>query len=342
MQTVGTYLRSSREAKNISLSDISKHTKISKWYLDCLEKDDFKNIPEGPYIKAYISSYATFIGIDENEAIKKYDSSNAEGELSNRADTTIRRKSRFQFFAYIPKKIWIYSLFLIILVLLLAGGLYFIFQDPENTKLEKTFRNPAQDESQSSKEQVAEMPSERSKLEKTTFDIQNTAPPPENLEFVTSTSPEPTVNQSATEKILKSQEELETSNIETPPPNTDLVSQEGQIQPNAEVGIKVIKAVAGGGIQDRDPIDTGNSFQWSKGKVYIWSMIDCTNPPSSIKHIYYFNEQKASEVSLDVKANQWRTWSYKTISDKRYIGEWRVDITSAEGKVLTTIRFEIN
>jgi len=342
MQTVGTYLRSSRESKNISLSEIAQHTKISRWYLDCLENDDYTNTPEGPYIKAYISSYATFIGIDENEAIKKYDSSNAEGELSNRDDTTIRRKSRFQFFAYIPKKIWIYSLFLIILILLLAGGLYFIFQDPENTKLEKTFRSPAQDESQSSKEQVAEIPSERSKLEETTFYIQNTAPPTENLEFVTSTSPELIINQQATEKISESRAELETSITETPFLKTDSLSQEVQIQPNAEDGIKVVKAVAGGGIQERDPIDTGNAFQWSNGKVYIWSMIDCTNPPSSIKHIYYFNDQKVSEVSLDVKANKWRTWSYKTISDKRYIGQWRVDITSAEGTVLKIIQFEVN
>jgi hypothetical protein len=104
----------------------------------------------------------------------------------------------------------------------------------------------------------------------------------------------------------------------------------------------VVKAVAGGGVQNRNPIETGNSFQWSMQRVYIWSMINCKNPPSSIRHIYYFKEQKVSEVLLDVKAPHWRTWSYKTISDKRYIGKWRVDITSAEGKALKTIRFEVN
>lgn len=341
MQTVGTYLKSNRESKNISLSEIAHHTKISKWYLDCLEKDDFRNIPGGPYIKGYISSYATFIGIDENEAIKKFDSSNPESKLTKQADTDIGKNSRFQSLAFISKKIRILSLVFIIIIPLLVGFYHFIFQDSENTKLDKTFKSPKKNESQSSKEQVAELPSDGSQFKKTNSDIQNTTPL-KNLAFATNTLLEPIINQPATEKISKGPEQLETPNTKTPPLNKDLMSKNGQIQPVAEDGIKVVKAVAGGGVQNKTPIDIGNSFQWSKERVYIWSMINCTNPPASIKHIYYFNEQKVSEVLLDVKSHQWRTWSYKTISDKQYIGQWRVDITSAEGKVLKTIRFEIN
>ncbi len=341
MQTVGTYLKSSREAKKISLSEISHHTKISKWYLNCLEKDDFANLPGGPYIKAYISSYATFIGIDENEAIKKYDSSNPESELTNQTDTSIGKNSRFKSLTIISKKTWILSLAFFMIILSLAGFFYFIFQRTDDAKLQKTYKNPKQNEYQTSRNQIIELTPEGLKLKQTNSNIQNTAPP-KNLEGVANALPEPNINQQATEKISESRAESETLNTKTPPLNTDSVTQGVQIQPNAEDGIKVVKAIASGGIKDRGPIDIGNSFQWSKGKVYIWSMIDCTNPPLSIKHIYYFNEQKVSEVSLVVKSNQWRTWSYKTISDKRYIGQWRVDITSADGKVLETIRFEVN
>ena len=56
MQTVGNYLKSGREAKKISLSEISRTTKISKRYLDCLEQDDFEKMPGTPYIKGYITS----------------------------------------------------------------------------------------------------------------------------------------------------------------------------------------------------------------------------------------------------------------------------------------------
>jgi len=320
MQSVGSYLKSSREAKNISLSDISQHTKISKWYLDCLEKDELKNIPGGPYIKGYISSYAEFVGIDENEALKRYDSSNPASELTNKDDNSIGNNSIFQSRTFISKKIWILSLALIIIILSLAGIFYFIFQGSEDTKLQKTYKNPGQNESQSSPNQMTDPTSEGPKLIQTNSDIQKTAPP-KNLESVVNALPKQIDSQQATEKISQSRADLETLNNEAPPLNAVSLNQEVQIQPNAEGGIKVVKAVAGLGIQDRGPIGTGKSFQWSNGRVYIWSMIDCANPPSSIKHIYYFNEQKVSEVSLDVKSNQWRTWSYKTISDKRYIGQ---------------------
>ena len=72
METVGDYLKKQREAKNISLRKVSHLTKISEFYLDCLEKDDYEKLPQGPYIKGYISSYATLIGGNAEEALRLY------------------------------------------------------------------------------------------------------------------------------------------------------------------------------------------------------------------------------------------------------------------------------
>ena len=74
MQTVGNYLRQEREAKNISLGEVAQLTKISKFYLDFIEKDDYEKLPQGPYIKGFISSYARLIGSNADEAIKLYNS----------------------------------------------------------------------------------------------------------------------------------------------------------------------------------------------------------------------------------------------------------------------------
>ena len=76
METVGVYLRKEREAKNISLSEVSRQTKISKFYLNYIENDDYEKLPQGPYIKGYISSYSKLIGSDVEEALKLYDSLN--------------------------------------------------------------------------------------------------------------------------------------------------------------------------------------------------------------------------------------------------------------------------
>ncbi|MFZ0612550.1 MAG: DUF2914 domain-containing protein [Desulfobacterales bacterium] len=74
MQTVGTYLKRERESKNISLGEVAQLTKISQFYLDFLEKDDYEKLPQGPYIKGYISSYARLIGSSADEALKLYNS----------------------------------------------------------------------------------------------------------------------------------------------------------------------------------------------------------------------------------------------------------------------------
>ncbi len=95
MQTIGDFLRSEREAKKISLSEVSNWTKVSEQYLDCLEKGDYEKIPQGPYLKGYISSYATYIGISKDEALKHFESSQQDRIDSEEIPSEIpKRKNR--------------------------------------------------------------------------------------------------------------------------------------------------------------------------------------------------------------------------------------------------------
>ena len=106
--------------------------------------------------------------------------------------------------------------------------------------------------------------------------------------------------------------------------------------------LRVIRAAAAGNILNKDPADLLGTFHWSMEKVYIWTMIECEQPPSSIRHTYYFKGQKVNDIVLKIKSPRWRTWSYKTLLDKRWIGQWRVDITSEEGELLQSVFFEVN
>ena len=106
--------------------------------------------------------------------------------------------------------------------------------------------------------------------------------------------------------------------------------------------MRVVRAVATNEIINKNPLDFGNSFPWTTEKVYIWSMIECKQPPASIRHTYYFEGQKVNDIVLKVKSPQWRTWSYKTLLEKRWIGQWKVDITSVEGELLQSVFFEVN
>ncbi|MGD8702104.1 MAG: DUF2914 domain-containing protein [Desulfosarcina sp.] len=78
METVGIYLKREREAINISLRDVAQITKITGAYLEYIEKNEFDKIPQGPYIKSYLSSYSRAIGCDVDHAIRLYESANRQ------------------------------------------------------------------------------------------------------------------------------------------------------------------------------------------------------------------------------------------------------------------------
>ncbi len=116
-------------------------------------------------------------------------------------------------------------------------------------------------------------------------------------------------------------------------------SENAQTRPGSN--IKVVEATACSAIDNRLPQGLGDSFEWSTDRIYIWTRIESEKPPAGIRHIYYFKGQKVSDILLKIGSSHWRTWSYKTIASERYVGRWRVDLTTADGKLLQSIHFEI-
>src|SRR5918999_405150 len=68
----GEQLRLAREARGISLREISEQTRISTRYLEAIEADDYKRLPGGIFNKSFIKAYAKYIGFDEHEALEGY------------------------------------------------------------------------------------------------------------------------------------------------------------------------------------------------------------------------------------------------------------------------------
>ena len=102
-------------------------------------------------------------------------------------------------------------------------------------------------------------------------------------------------------------------------------------------GLKVEKAVAATGVEEHEPVGEAKEFEASVGKVYCWSKITADTTPTTIKHVWYVDDQKVSEISLDIKFPSTRTWSYKTVR----AGNWRVEITDEAGKVLSVVGFTV-
>ncbi|GAM11686.1 cytoskeletal protein RodZ [Geobacter sp. OR-1] len=70
---LGQWLLQSREAKGVSLEEAADITRISKAYIDALEKEDFDRLPGPAYCKGFLRIYAGYLGISADEAVARYD-----------------------------------------------------------------------------------------------------------------------------------------------------------------------------------------------------------------------------------------------------------------------------
>lgn len=72
-ESLGEFLRRHREASHRNLDDLARATRISKRYLLAFENDDLDNLPESPFDRGFLRSYAMELGLDPEECLDRYD-----------------------------------------------------------------------------------------------------------------------------------------------------------------------------------------------------------------------------------------------------------------------------
>ncbi|NUH82465.1 helix-turn-helix domain-containing protein [Bacillus firmus] len=72
MTELGNRLKEARLAKDMSLDDLQKVTKIQKRYLAGIEEGDYSMMPGKFYVRAFIKQYAEAVGIEPEEIFEQY------------------------------------------------------------------------------------------------------------------------------------------------------------------------------------------------------------------------------------------------------------------------------
>lgn len=65
--TIGQRLRNAREAAGLSLDDVAAKTRVNRRMLTAIERDDFAELPIGPYAASFARSFASAVGLNGNE-----------------------------------------------------------------------------------------------------------------------------------------------------------------------------------------------------------------------------------------------------------------------------------
>lgn len=101
--------------------------------------------------------------------------------------------------------------------------------------------------------------------------------------------------------------------------------------------IKVEKIAIAASVEKREPVGETSSFDSTVTQVYTWTKITAEQVPTTIKHVYYLNDEMVREITLTINSSPYRVWSVKNVTP----GNWKVDVTDEAGTVLSSAVFTV-
>ena len=135
----GSFLKEARLTKNISIEEVSKHTKIHPNILKAIEAEDVRSLGT-VYARSFIKIYAEYLGLDKEDIVRRFDglkasagSSYARDSRETAAPLAFKEES-FLFdtterLTRILKKIPWVRIFVIVLVLFIFLGVFKFVQN---------------------------------------------------------------------------------------------------------------------------------------------------------------------------------------------------------------------
>jgi cytoskeleton protein RodZ len=79
-KTIGEILKKARLVKNITIDDVSRHTKIHHNILEAIENDDFQKVG-AVYAKGFLKIYSEYLGIDKDDLLRRFEKIQGQKEL---------------------------------------------------------------------------------------------------------------------------------------------------------------------------------------------------------------------------------------------------------------------
>jgi len=94
-------------------------------------------------------------------------------------------------------------------------------------------------------------------------------------------------------------------------------------------------------IQNRQPVQSGNTFSASVDSIFCYTLLSNTGGKQHLSHIWEYDNKVMSEISYSVKHSlNWRSWTRKTILPHQ-TGLWSVSVKDSSGKIIKKIQFNI-
>jgi hypothetical protein len=114
--------------------------------------------------------------------------------------------------------------------------------------------------------------------------------------------------------------------------------------PQAEASdLKITEMTVTTKVVKGNPIDSVRRISSSSVKaLYCFTRISAPQgTDTTIKHVWYLNDEAVAEDTMPVKGSHWRTYSRKGV-EKGVSGEWRCEALDSDGNLLKSVSFRMN
>ncbi len=123
--TLGEQLKNIRSTGRITLSEVSRETKIPVKYLEMIEEGKYEKLPPDVYVKGFLRGYAEFLGADPKKMINLY-------QRERDIKSNLNRDGKKNVPMKIPKPVrFVVTPHIVIasaVVLIVIGGFFYIYR----------------------------------------------------------------------------------------------------------------------------------------------------------------------------------------------------------------------
>ena len=316
----GARLISARTERGMSHDDVARETRVAKRYVIALENESIGSLPGGVYNRAYLRTYAAYLGLDADSTVRDYDrtvqehggnSLAAQGDQIDALRAVIRKKE-----SQAPRGNFSMArargpLAAGIALVVLGGGVWL------GVRLLGYPAGPAAAQLSTPPTVVSDIVARNVETSGTTA-----APMLSKSEAGLSDSEKEPSRPSATP-------------VEpTPDMTAEAVASEAHQAPPS---LSVNDSGVGTDIVDRELVGRSDTFRVGT-RIVFWTQVIGGRPGGTIRHAWVHQGRTVATVKLPVTGANWRTHSQRVLGPDAE-EEWVVEAQDEHGRVLARHAF---
>lgn len=275
-QTLGEFLKGTREAANLSLDDAQDSTKIPLNIIKAMERDDFSCMPAEAFCRGFYVMFAKFLQLNPEEVLSRYLEARDLPPIAAKMQSTppVRKSGQFRNYsepsAISPLMSSIFALFILLAVII--GGCWYFNWNPIgylNSKLDTVQTKGQQEEAQEQQEEVVIPPPAQVQVPVATL---APAPAPDFA------PPEQIEEEEITEVVAPTEDSVETIATETENDETIAVPAPYHLEIDFRNSGTLTATLDKGFLIDKE-FEIGQTLQWDANESIILDMpesIDAT------------------------------------------------------------------